>query len=78
VGAGRYRHRPLRPSFGSYNQIVNEQTAAFTIDGADTRQLMIRQVWPDRGIGPARAAPAIAAATMTKILPLPAGNLRCA
>jgi hypothetical protein len=115
------------PSLGSYNQIVNEQGAAFTIDGADTRRLMIRQVWgarvlqsgrdlpdsdlnprwtftlfpgegltdacaesgtvlhgkvrfrlgkPDRGIGPARAAPAIAVETMTKILPSPAGNLR--
>jgi hypothetical protein len=119
---------PFGPSFGSYNQIVNEQAAPFTIDGADTRQLMIRQVWgarvlqsgrdlpdsdlnrrwtftlfpgegltdgcaesgtvlygkvrfrlgqPDRGIGPARAAPAIAVEAMTKILPLPAGNLRC-
>ena len=102
------------PSLGSYNQIVNEQAAAFTIDGADSRRLMIRQVWgarvmqsgrdlpdsdlnprwtftlfpgegltdscaesgtvlhgkvrfrlgkPDRGIGPARAAPAIAVET---------------
>ena len=106
---------------------MNEQAAAFTIDGADSRQLMIRQVWgarvlqsgrdlpdsdlnpqwtftllpgegltdacaesgtvlhgkvrfrlgkPDRGIGPARAALAIAVETMTKTLPSPAGNLR--
>ncbi|MEO3867926.1 hypothetical protein ABGB18_03755 [Nonomuraea sp. B12E4] len=36
------------PSLGSHNQVVNGQAEAFTVGGADTRALMIRQLWGAR------------------------------
>jgi hypothetical protein len=48
---------PYGLSLGSYNQIVNEHEAAFTIDGADTRRLMIRQVWGARVLQSGRDLP---------------------
>ncbi|TMR99465.1 hypothetical protein [Nonomuraea basaltis] len=36
------------PSLGSHNQIVDGPAAAFTVDGVDTRTLMIRQLWGAR------------------------------
>jgi hypothetical protein len=48
---------PCGPSLGSHNQIVNGQKAAFTVDGADTRRLMIRQAWGARVLQSGRDLP---------------------
>lgn len=36
------------PSLGSYEQVLGESAAGFMVDGRDTRELMIRQVWGAR------------------------------
>jgi hypothetical protein len=39
---------PYGPALGSYRQVVDAPAKAFTVDGTDTRTLMIRQLWGAR------------------------------
>jgi hypothetical protein len=48
---------PYGPSLGSYNHIVDESAAAFTVSATDTRKLMIRQVWGARVLQSGRDLP---------------------
>ncbi|MGI8646711.1 MAG: hypothetical protein ACR2JX_00545 [Mycobacteriales bacterium] len=45
------------PALGSYNEVADADAKAFTINGIDTRELMIRQVWGARVLQSGRNLP---------------------
>lgn len=45
------------PALGSHNQVVNAPAEMFTVAGADTRRLMIRQIWGARILQSGRDLP---------------------
>jgi hypothetical protein len=48
---------PYGPALGSYRQVAEAPAAAFTVDGIDTRKLMIRQLWGARVLQGGRHPP---------------------